>query len=107
MGRYVADLTCLRPSFIFRGATENWVIEYYPVSLRAGTANIEISVTNTTSKAGMAPLADRNIDAIVMTTNLSDIKMRALNEQGSVPMDGLFTQRNMLFMKVTLKPHSD
>ena len=32
--------------------------------------------------------ADRNIDAIVLTTNLSDIKMRALNEQGSVPMDG-------------------
>ena len=41
------------------GATENWVTEYYPVSLSAGTANFEISITNTTSKPGMAPLADR------------------------------------------------
>jgi hypothetical protein len=30
----------------------------------------------------MAPLADRNIDALVLTTNLSDIKMRALIAPG-------------------------
>ena len=57
------------------------IFRYYPVTLSAGTANFEISVTNTTSQPGMMPLADRNIDAIVLTTNLSDIKMRALNEQ--------------------------
>jgi hypothetical protein len=51
--------------------------------------------------------ADRNIDAIVLTTNLSDIKMRALNEQGSVPLDGLFTQRNKVFMKVTNHGNED
>jgi hypothetical protein len=34
------------------GATENWVTEYYPVPLKAGTANIEISITNTTSMPG-------------------------------------------------------
>jgi hypothetical protein len=39
------------------GATENWVWEYYPVSLSAGSATFEISVTNTTSKPGMARLA--------------------------------------------------
>jgi hypothetical protein len=57
--------------------------------------------------AGLAPLADRNIDAIVLTTNLSDIKMRALNEQGSVPTDGLFTQRNKVFLKVTNHGNED
>ena len=71
------------------------------MSLSAGTATFQIDIANTTSKPNMAPLADRNIDAIVLTTNLSDIKMRAANEQGSVPMDGLFTQRNKVFMKVT------
>ena len=43
----------------------------------------------------------------MLTTNLSDIKMRALNEQGSVPMDGLFTQRNKVFLKVTNHGNED
>ena len=54
-----------------------------------------------TSKPNMAPLADRNIDAIMLTTNLTDIKMRALNEQGSTPLDGLHTQRDEVYMKVS------
>jgi|EP01046_Picozoa_sp_COSAG06_P081199 hypothetical protein len=83
------------------------VWEYYPVSLAAGAATFEVSVTNTTSKPGLAPLVDRNIDAIVLTTNLTDIKMRAANEQGSVPMDGLFTQRGEVFMKVTNHGNDD
>ena len=89
------------------GATENWVWEYYPVPLAAGSATFEISITNTTSKPGLAPLADRNIDAMVLTTNLTDIEMRAKNEQGSVPMDGLFTQRGEVFMKVTNHGNDD
>ena len=75
--------------------------EYYPVSLSAGTATFQIDIANTTSKPNMAPLADRNIDAIMLTTNLTDIKMRALNEQGSTPLDGLHTQRDEVYMKVS------
>jgi hypothetical protein len=82
------------------GATENWVWEYSPVSLSAGSATFEISVSNTTSKPGMAPLADRNIDTIMLTTNLTDIKMRAINEQG-MPLDGTHTQYKEVFAKVT------
>ena len=77
------------------------VWEYYPVSLSAGTATFQIDIANTTSKPNMAPLADRNIDAIMLTTNLTDIKMRALNEQGSTPLDGLHTQRDEVYMKVS------
>jgi hypothetical protein len=43
------------------GATENWVWEYYPVKLLAGTMTVEFLLSNTTSKPGMSPLADRNI----------------------------------------------
>ena len=37
----------------------------------------------------------------MLTTNLTDIKMRALNEQGSTPLDGLHTQRDEVYMKVS------
>ena len=50
---------------------------------------------------GHCQYADRNIDAIMLTTNLTDIKMRALNEQGSTPLDGLHTQRDEVYMKVS------
>ena len=46
----------------------------------------------TAAPRGQAPLADRNIDTVMLTTNLTDIEMRMKNEQGSTPLDGLHTQ---------------
>jgi hypothetical protein len=82
------------------GATENWVYEYYPVSLAASPATIELLITNTTSAPGMAALADRNVDAVLLTQNLTDIKMRELNEQ-QLALDGLFSQHDEVFAKIT------
>jgi hypothetical protein len=82
------------------GATENWVYEYYPVSLAAAPITIELSITNCTSKKGMAALADRNVDAILLTQNITDIKMREINEQ-QLALDGLFSQHDEVFAKIT------
>ena len=57
------------------GATEGWVWEYYPASLAKGAVDFEIEVANTTAAGGA--LGDRNIDAILLTNNLTDIRMRA------------------------------
>ena len=61
------------------GATENWVYEYYPVTLAAGAVDIALSVTNTSSDGD--PLGDRNVDMVMLYQNLSDIQMRMQNEQ--------------------------
>jgi hypothetical protein len=43
------------------GATENWVWEYYPVTLTTGTVTIQLEINNVTSSPStMAPLADRH-----------------------------------------------
>lgn len=87
----------------------------------AGTAAIELHVTNTTSSGVVAntssngtqphagassPLADRNVDAVLLTTNLTDIKMRESNEQ-QLAMDGLFSQHGEVFAKVTNRAAGD
>lgn len=67
--------------------------EYYPVELSAGTVTFEIAVTNTTSSPKLAELTDRNIDAILLTQNLSNIQARMVDEQ-QLALDGLFSQVN-------------
>ena len=83
------------------GATENWVWEYYATTLAVGATTFAISVVNSTSVAG-DPRGDRNIDAILLTQNLTDIKMRELSEQ-QLALDGLFTQHDEVFVKVVNK----
>ena len=56
-------------------------------------------------KPNMAPLADRNIDAFLLTTNSTDVMSRAtVYESGglSVPLDGLFTQAGEVYFKFTV-----
>lgn len=67
---------------------------------------VELSIANTTSKPGMAPLSDRNVDAVLLTQNLTDIEMRAVNEQ-QLGLDGLFSQHDEVFAKVTNRATGD
>ena len=85
------------------GATENWVWEYAAAELTEGDVTFEIAIANTTSSrdAG-ALLADRNIDAILLTDNMTDIEMREANEQ-QLALDGLFSQHDEVWMKVENK----
>ena len=45
------------------------------------------------------PLADRNLDAVLLTNNLTDIKMRMANEQ-QLALDGLLSQHDEVYVKV-------
>ena len=60
---------------------------------------ITIDVANTSSvKGGL--LADRNLDVVLLTNNLTDITMRMANEQ-QLALDGLLSQHGEVYIKVT------
>ena len=83
------------------GATENWVWEYYPVTLAAGTVTFELAVSNVTSTPEtMGVLTDRNVDAILLTQNLTNIQGRMLWEQ-QLALDGMISQQGEVFARVT------
>ena len=84
------------------GATEGWVWEYYPAQLGAGEVSIELTMSNATAAGATGPLADRSLDAVLLTNNLTDIKMRMANEQ-QLALDGLLSQHDEVFVKVTNK----
>ena len=78
------------------GATEGWVWEFYPARLTAGEVEIKIEVANTT-RSGV--LGDRNLDVVLLTNNLTDIRMRMVNEQ-QLALDGLLSQHDEVFLRV-------
>ena len=78
------------------GSTDNTVWEGYGVGatakLTAGTATITLALMDGVP-AGVdrasAHFADRNIDAVMLNANTTDLKMRLTYETGEVPFDGL------------------
>ena len=83
------------------GATENWVWEYYPVTLAASDVTFELDVSNVTSEPRtMGMLTDRNVDAVMLTQNLTNIQNRMLFEQ-QLALDGMLSQQNEVFARVT------
>eukprot|EP01046_Picozoa_sp_COSAG06_P007123 COSAG06_NODE_344_length_17074_cov_116.626510_2_plen_232_part_00 len=85
------------------GSTDNTVWEGYGVGasakLTAGTATITLSLVDGVP-AGVdrasAHFADRNIDAVMLNANTTDLKMRLMYETGEVPFDGLLSQVSRL-----------
>ena len=81
------------------GSTDNTVWEGYGVGatakLTAGTATITLALVDGVP-AGVdrasAHFADRNIDAVMLNANTTDLKMRLTYETGEVPFDGLLSQ---------------
>ena len=76
--------------------------EYYPAQLSAGDVSIELTMSNATAAGATGPLADRNLDAVLLTNNLTDIKMRMENEQ-QLALDSLLSQHDEVYVKVTNK----
>ena len=60
-------------------------------------ALFNISTVSGTAAGATGPLADRNLDAVLLTNNLTDIKMRMANEQ-QLALDGLLSQHDEVFV---------
>lgn len=58
-----------------------------------------LTASNVTKPPGL-DAAHRNVDVVLLTSNLTDIQIRAVNEQ-QLALDGLLTQHDEVFMKVT------
>jgi hypothetical protein len=67
--------------------------------LAAGAVTITLTASNETVPKGQLS-ADRNVDVVMLNNNLTDIKMRSVNEQ-QLALGGLLTQHDEVFMKVT------
>ena len=92
------------------GTTENIVWEGVgaSVALAPGSYTMTITAVNTTM-AGVDPDAKgmeavhfcaRNIDAVLLSPNATDIQTRLQHEMPMLPLDGLFSQAGEVFFKV-------
>ena len=73
------------------------------VELAAGPATLRLVVDHGLSPPGTAP---RNIDAVVLYSNISDVNRR-LHEgsaAGNTPFDGMLTQRGDAYLRCETAP---
>ena len=88
------------------GATENWVWEGVGASatLAAGSYTLRISGVNTTTDTATDPaiiaFAERNIDAVLLTTNTTDVQKRLWYANDFLALDGYMSQAGEVFMQV-------
>ncbi len=77
------------------GATENIVWEGHDalVDLEAGPARVTLIAANQPE-----PAARRNVDLVMLTTELSEINER-ITKEGYLPLDGLLTQQGDLYVR--------
>jgi hypothetical protein len=92
------------------GATENmvWEGQGTQCSLVKGDAIVTLMIDNTTLSAEN-PMADRNIDTLMITTNATDIQSRYTSfETGhtSLPLDGLLSQAGEVYAKISSRNDS-
>ena len=90
------------------GASENMLYEgtgnstvgHPPAQLDAGPATITVSMDGVYSADDLLHRADRNLDLVMLTSNLTDVKKRVVNDtQGPLSLDGLISQHGELFMR--------
>ena len=68
--------------------------------LDAGPATITVSMDGVYSADDLLHRADRNLDLVMLTSNLTDVKKRIVNDtQGPLSLDGLISQHGELFMR--------
>ena len=87
------------------GTVENHVWQGHAerVELAAGPATLRLVVDHGLSPPGTAP---RNIDAVVLYSNISDVNRR-LHEgsaAGNTPFDGMLTQRGDAYLRCETAP---
>ena len=88
------------------GATENWVWEGVGAlaTLNAGSYTMVISGVNTTTDTTTPPeaiaFAERNIDAVLLTTNTTDVQKRIWYAPDFLALDGYMSQQSEVFMQV-------
>ena len=74
------------------------------VTLPAGSHTIRITGVNTTTDTTVDPaivaFAERNIDAVLLTTNTSDINKRIWYAPDFLALDGYLTQQGEVFLQV-------
>ena len=85
------------------GATEGVVWEGVGKTafLEKGTATISLSAVHDCTEQEGCLYANRNLDVIMLHPNSSDIEMRMAKETAILPLDGLLSQNNEVFMKLT------
>lgn len=78
------------------GAVENIVWEGHDafVDLKAGPARLTLVADRQPE-----PAARRNVDCVLLTSDITDVKNR-IDKEGYLPLDGLLTQAGDLFLKV-------
>eukprot|EP01052_Picozoa_sp_SAG31_P009594 SAG31_NODE_507_length_14746_cov_5.682119_7_plen_638_part_00 len=90
------------------GASENMLYEgvgnssvgHPPAQLDVGPATITISLDGVYSTFDLLHRADRNLDLVMLTSNLTDLQKRVANDtQGPLSLDGLISQHGELFMR--------
>ena len=73
-------------------------------NLPAGTHTLRLTGVNTTTDTTTDPaivaFADRNIDAVLLTTNTSDVKKRIWYAPDFLALDGYMSQAGEVFMQV-------
>ena len=79
------------------GASENIVWEGHNafVNLKAGVATITLSAAKQPE-----PAAKRNIDCLLLTTDLKQVNMR-IEKERYLPLDGMLTQSGDVFLKIS------
>eukprot|EP00937_MAST-01D_sp_MAST-1D-sp2_P004985 g4985.t1 len=84
------------------GATENVVWEGVGVTanLAAGPATVTLRADAAGAAKSAAPLTSRNVDAVLLTPNASDVAMRLEHEGQMLALDGLLTQAGEVFARV-------
>ena len=90
------------------GASENMLYEgagnstigHPPAQLDVGPATITLSLDGVYSASDLLHRADRNLDLVMLTSNLTDMQKRVANDtQGPLSLDGLISQHGELFMR--------
>ena len=80
--------------------TGNSTVGHPPAQLDAGPATITVSMDGVYSAANLLHRADRNLDLVMLTSNLTDLRKRVVNDtQGPLSLDGLISQHGELFMR--------
>lgn len=85
------------------GATEGVVWEGVGKTafLRKGMATVSLSVIHECTEQEGCLYANRNLDVLMLHPNSSDVEMRMAKETAILPFDGLLSQNNEVFMKLT------
>lgn len=69
--------------------------------LQKGMASVTLTAVDDCTAVEGCLYADRNIDVIMLHPNASDIRMRMAKETVILPFDGLLSQQNEVFIKIT------